>query len=137
MDYLKDKMIKFMQGRNGIDHLYIANLIIYFIGLVVIRQFEQKLYLNILLLLFIFWTFYRVFSRKIARRQAENQAFLRVSNVVTSTVQKYFKRIRDLGSHRYRRCPSCQTQLRLPRKVGTHTVRCPRCDNRFQVKVRL
>lgn len=126
-----------MQGRYGIDHIYLTNLVIYFIGLIFLRRIEQRLYLDVLLLVLIIWTFYRVFSRNIARRQAENQAFLRVINRIKSTTKLIFKRIRDLGTHRYRRCPSCQTQLRLPRKVGTHTVKCPRCDNRFQVRVKI
>jgi len=126
-----------MQGRYGIDHIYLTNLVIYFIGLIFLRRIEQRLYLDVLLLVLIIWTFYRVFSRNIASRQAENQAFLRVINRIKSTTKLMFKRIRDLGTHRYRRCPSCQTQLRLPRKVGTHTVKCPRCDNRFQVRVKI
>ena len=126
-----------MQGRYGIDHIYLTNLVIYFIRLIFLRRIEQRLYLDVLLLVLIIWTFYRVFSRNIASRQAENQAFLRVINRIKSTTKLMFKRIRDLGTHRYRRCPSCQTQLRLPRKVGTHTVKCPRCDNRFQVRVKI
>jgi len=134
---IRQKIAIFMQGRYGIDHIYLTNLVIYFIGLIFLRRIEQRLYLDILLLVLILWTFYRVFSRNIVKRQAENQVFLRVINKIKSTTKLIFKRIRDIGTHRYRRCPNCQTQLRLPRKVGTHTVKCPRCDNRFQVKIKI
>ncbi len=126
-----------MQGRYGIDHIYVTSLILYFVGLIVLRQINNSIYLNIFLLLLIAWTFYRVFSKNIARRYAENQAFLRFINQIKSIVNRLWMRMRDIGTHRYRRCPNCRAQLRLPRKIGVHTARCPRCNNRFKVKIRL
>lgn len=37
--------------------------------------------------------------------------------------------------HVYRICPSCKANIRLPKKKGTHTVRCPRCGVLFEVKI--
>ena len=31
-------------------------------------------------------------------------------------------------------CPKCKQKIRLPLKKGTHTVKCPNCNNRFEVK---
>jgi hypothetical protein len=31
-------------------------------------------------------------------------------------------------------CPHCKANLRLPRKKGKHSVVCPRCKERFEVK---
>lgn len=125
-----------MQGRYGIDQLYMTNLVLYFILLIIQRRLAVP-FLDILLILLIIWTFYRVFSRNIVKRQAENQAFLRFIYSIKSKGSLIFKRIKDIGTHRYRRCSHCKTTLRLPRKTGVHMVRCPRCQQRFQVKIRL
>ena len=132
----KQKIAEFMRGRYGIDHLYVANLILYFI-LLIIQRWQMIPYFDFLLFLLIIWTFYRVFSRNISKRQAENQVLLRFVSSIKSKSSLLFRRIKDIGTHRYRSCPNCKTTLRLPRKTGVHTVKCPRCNSRFEVKVRL
>lgn len=37
--------------------------------------------------------------------------------------------------HCFRICPECMANLRLPKKKGKHTVVCPRCKHRFEVKI--
>lgn len=37
--------------------------------------------------------------------------------------------------HVYRTCPLCLANIRLPKKKGTHNVRCPKCSNLFEVKI--
>lgn len=37
--------------------------------------------------------------------------------------------------HCFRICPECQANIRLPKKKGKHTVVCPRCKCRFEVKI--
>lgn len=133
---LKQKASGFMGGRYGIDHLYVANLILYFILLIVHRQFKIPLF-DYLLLILIFWTFYRVFSRNIPKRQAENQVLLRLITLIKSKSSLLIKRIKDIRTNRYRKCENCRATLRLPRKRGVHTVKCPRCAGQFQVKIRL
>ena len=36
----------------------------------------------------------------------------------------------------YKKCIHCKTVLRLPLKKGVHTVKCPNCKKRFEVKCR-
>lgn len=134
---IKQKMTNFMSGRYGVDHLYIVNLVLYFIGLIVLRRLDRVIIFDFLLLILIFWTFFRFFSKNTVKRQKENQALLRLAAVSKSTVKQLFTRIKHVGTYRYRKCPHCKTTLRLPRKVGVHTVKCPSCEQRFQVKVRI
>ena len=126
-----------MRGRYGVDHLYIVNLVVYFIGLIILRRLDSVIIFDFLLLILIFWTFFRFFSRNTAKRQRENQVLLNLVAKTKAKAKQIFNRIKDIGTHRYRKCPHCETKLRLPRKVGVHTVKCPRCQQRFQVKVRL
>lgn len=37
--------------------------------------------------------------------------------------------------HVYRICPACRANIRLPKKKGAHSVRCPRCGTLFDVKI--
>lgn len=37
--------------------------------------------------------------------------------------------------HVYRTCPECKANIRLPKKKGAHSVRCPRCSTLFDVKI--
>lgn len=37
--------------------------------------------------------------------------------------------------HCFRICPECMANIRLPKKKGKHTVVCPRCKCRFEVKI--
>lgn len=37
--------------------------------------------------------------------------------------------------HCFRICPECKANIRLPKKKGKHTVVCPRCRCRFEVKI--
>jgi len=131
---LKWKFAKFMYGRYGVDQLYIAGGIL-FVVLQILQIFMNIPFLNLLLFIFIGWLFYRVFSKNIAARQAENRKFLKFVHFVKSQWKKLIRRFKDIATHRYRKCPECGTTLRLPRKRGEHKARCPRCSHLFDVKI--
>ncbi|WP_017473852.1 zf-TFIIB domain-containing protein [Amphibacillus jilinensis] len=135
MERLKRKIAQFMQGRYGIDQLYIAMLILYFILLAFNRRIHNP-YFGLLLWLLIVVAIYRVFSKNISKRYVENQQFLKFWRRIKNKLSLTVKRLADVRTHRYRKCPNCQTVLRLPRKRGVHRTKCPRCTKRFQVKVR-
>ena len=65
LNKIKVKLAQFMQGRYGIDYLYVAGIILYFV-LSIVQIFAQIRLLNILLSIFIIWIFYRVFSKNIS-----------------------------------------------------------------------
>lgn len=44
-------------------------------------------------------------------------------------------KIREFPEKKYATCPNCKATLRLPRQRGKHTVRCPRCNNRFGINI--
>lgn len=69
----------------------------------------------------------RMFSRNIAKRRRENEKFC-------GFFKLWKNKIRDRKTHVYRKCPSCKAVLRLPKAKGKHTVVCPRCKNRFEVR---
>ena len=75
---------------------------------------------------------YRMLSRNIPRRQAENQCFLGWWIPTKDWFSFQFTRLRDVRRFRYRRCPSCKAKLRLPVKRGRRTVTCHRCHTQFK-----
>ena len=142
---IPEKLARFLYGRYGADNLYSAlfavELVLLFVGAVfsllgkiapALRVISIILYaLSLGILIF---AMYRFFSRNIAKRRKENEAWLR-----------FWKKIRkkprpslpaDTPSHIFRPCPGCHSVLRLPRQKGKHRVRCPRCGDQFGIKVK-
>ena len=74
MNRIREKMMRFMQGRNGFDQLSqflnMVVLVIFVISLFV--KWAPLYYLGLGLLVYMY---FRVFSRNIPKRYAENQKF--------------------------------------------------------------
>jgi len=134
LNNLKWKFARFMVGRYGVDQLYIASAIL-FIVLQVVQLFVRSPFLSVLIFGLVIWTFYRAFSKNIYARRKENQIFLKFTRAVKAKGKLFIRRIRDIGSYRYRKCSACHTTLRLPRKRGQHKVRCPKCGHLLEVKI--
>lgn len=45
------------------------------------------------------------------------------------------KKLKTDKYHCFRICPQCKANIRLPKERGRHTVVCPRCKCRFEVKI--
>lgn len=142
----KSRLARFLYGRYGADRLYNAlfliQIILLFLGAVlhVLGQISVAFsYVAFALYVVAFglfgWTIFRCFSRNISARQKENQVYLRLM----AKLRHPFKKggaPRDTADHIFRTCPHCKATLRLPRQKGKHTVKCPRCGERFGVKVK-
>ena len=72
------------------------------------------------------WSIFRIFSRNIAKRRAENQKFVnwwwRVKN--SRGAAKARKADTD---HKYFTCKNCSAVCRVPRGRGKIVITCPRC----------
>lgn len=69
-----------------------------------------------IMLLIIVLICFRMFSRNIVARSAENRKFLPIYNAVTGWFRLTFKKIRDRKDYRYIKCPVCKAQLRVRNK---------------------
>ena len=131
---LRERAAAFMAGRYGVDRLYYFLLAICFI-FIVINLFVNSFILSLIESGLFIYAIYRVMSRNIYKRQQENEKFTRLID----KPKKYFNlqkcKKRDKKTHVYKKCPSCKNNLRLPRKKGEHTVVCPCCKHRFDVKI--
>ncbi len=132
---LRNTITQFMMGRYGADKLNNFLIGLYFVLWLVSVFFGRSVMGGVLSLLttaVVVLVLFRMLSRNIPRRQAENERFLRW----WSGVQPWFRlqrdRLRDIRRWRYRRCPHCRANLRLPIRRGRRTVTCSRCHTPFK-----
>jgi len=135
MSKWQNRVYNFLYGRYGTDELYQFNLVVYLI-LFIINIFLNSMILFWLELLIIIFTFYRVLSKNIKKRRKENNAYLNIKNKIVKFFELINRKWKDRHTHMYKKCIHCKTVLRLPLKKGTHTVKCPNCKKRFEVKCR-
>ena len=130
----RDRMIRFMYGRYGADKLGNFLLIVSLV-LTVVDLILGWFWLSVLVLALIVYTNYRMMSRKIWKRQHENAVFCKILDRVKKFFSLQRSKWRDRKTHVFRKCPHCKNVLRLPKQKGKHTVGCPCCHNRFEIKV--
>ena len=124
---------KFMLGRYGPDHLCIAMIIFSF---VLSLLYSILGYLPLVLIsYFVFGlTIFRMLSRNIFRRRAENDKFIRYWWPVRTKVKNIAGRVRQLKSHKVFKCSSCGTKLRVPRGIGKLQVSCTKCGEKVFIR---
>lgn len=132
MDKFKSWLVKFMYGRYGVDQLY-RGILGTGIVLLVINLFAQTLIIAAITWILFLWAFYRAFSKNIAKRRRENNHYLQLIAPIKKSL--IFKRIRDIGHYRYRRCSNCKQIMRLKRKPGKHSLVCPKCQTKMDVRI--
>lgn len=123
MSGFRDKMNKFMQGRYGVDDLS-RSLMIVILVVMVLSIFLQSGFLNFLVLAGLIYIYYRMLSKNIAARYAENQKFLNL---------KYQIKNRKSGDTTVRifKCPTCGQKVRVPKGKGKISIHCPKCNSNF------
>lgn len=130
----RERFQRFMAGRYGADRLYHFLLAICFI-LIVINLFIGSFVLSLLELAILGYATFRTLSKNIYKRQQENLKFLKLIEKPMKFLNLQKCKKRDRKTHVYRKCPSCKNNLRLPKQKGKHTVVCPCCKHRFDVKI--
>ena len=130
----RERIARFMYGRYGNDRLNNFILIVVAV-LIVTNLFVNSLVLYILYMILWIVSFWRMLSRNVQKRRAENERFLRIWNPIKNDLKLIKNKRRDRKTHVYKKCPKCKAVLRLPKQKGKHTVKCPKCSERFEVKI--
>lgn len=127
-DEMRERLYRFMQGRNGVDELTRAELLLVFLLLVLAFFFRP---VNALALIVMVHTYYRVLSRNRSRRYEENRRWMAFRYRMTARSFKYRKRWNERGLYKYFRCPQCRQEVRVPAHRGRICITCPRCRQEF------
>ena len=127
---MKEKLIRFMAGRYGFDSLGKATLIVALIVMILSGLFESAI-LSLLSWALIIYTYFRLFSRNIYRRSAENQAYLEKTRGIRTWFNSQKSLMAQRKTHHIYKCPTCHQKIRVPRGKGRIEIRCPKCQTRF------
>lgn len=129
MNWLK----KFMTGRYGGDQLNNLLLVI-FIFIFILSRFVKYSILPTIALIIVIIFYYRIFSKNIQKRYAENQKFLQFWKPIKKSFHVKLNRIKNMRHYKYFKCPSCDQKLRVPRGKGRLTITCPKCKHKITRK---
>lgn len=125
-----EKIRRFFYGRNGFDelakHTLIASIIICLIC-AFIPQAVVRLLFSLLSWALMIYAYYRILSKNIYKRVAENKRYIGSINMTKTRWQQR-------KTHRFYRCPKCKTWLRVPRGRGKITITCVKCSTKFDKK---
>lgn len=135
MSKFRNALSRFMYGRNGVDALSWALVVLEVVlsllsSFIHVRGVSQALYFVSTALMFV--VLLRIFSRNLARRQAENAKFLTWWTPKANAIRGARARRAD-KAHKYVRC-SCGAYCRVPRGVGKIELTCPKCGRKRVVK---
>ncbi len=122
MEKWKWKFRNFMQGRNGLDELtkvvYGCSIVLYVISL--LSGSSLFYYLAVVGLIY---GVYRVCSRDVLNRQAENRK-------LKEKIDFYRTRWQQRGTYKIFKCKGCGRKIRVPRGKGKIEVTCPACGHK-------
>lgn len=127
---MREKLERFMAGRYGIDPFGQFTLITTII-LMLIASFTRSGILSSLSWVLFFYTYFRMFSRNVYKRAAENQAYLNKTYKLRNWFTRQKCMLAQRKTHHIYRCPSCRQKIRIPRGKGKIEVRCPKCGTTF------
>lgn len=151
MQNLLFRFLKFMQGRYGTDQLNHGLFILWLILNITNTIFIKSIWVSISITLLILIVLFRSLSRNIPQRQKENTNYLYylgkvkplfaklkpITTKISSWLKLQFRKIKDIKTHRYVKCPYCKANIRVPFKKGRHTINCPRCTVDFKKNIKL
>ncbi|MCI5740219.1 MAG: hypothetical protein MR302_01655 [Lachnospiraceae bacterium] len=127
---MRERMQGFMAGRYGTDQL--SKLILWIsLACLAVSMFTRLNVFYILGLVLLIYTYYRMFSRNVAKRYAENQKYLnwRYGFAVRRNKRKVHWEQRKI--YRFYKCPQCRQKVRVPKGKGKVAITCPKCRMEF------
>lgn len=127
---MREKFARFMYGRNGLDELGKAENIFILI-LLVIGLFTRFLPLYILTLVLIGHLYFRMFSKNLNKRRAENLKYTTMRYQTAIKRNKWKTHLKQKKDYRFFKCPACAQKVRVPKGHGKIEVTCPKCREKF------
>jgi hypothetical protein len=131
---MREKFARFMMGRNGPDEFTRALSFTACI-LVILNLFLSSIthgVLWIIALVLLIYCYFRMFSRNVYKRRAENAKYLQKVRRAKRAVSVRKDMWRQRKTYKFFKCPSCKSRLRVPKGKGRVRVVCRKCGNAFE-----
>ena len=138
---MRDGMIRFMYGRNGMDQLNRALLVVYLVLCVFRALFltgrpnaaGSAALSNLLITALALLIFFRMFSKNLYKRREENQRWVNwwwsVKNKSAGARARHADK-----DHKYFTCKSCKSICRVPVGKGKIVITCPKCGAQINAR---
>ena len=131
---MKEKFLRFMQRRYGVDQFSKALLIAGLVVVLLSSFFTGKGVGTLFYFLgwvLIIYCYFRVFSRNISKRYAENQKYLAKTYKFRTYIQQQKNSLAQRKVYHIYKCPGCKQKIRIPKGKGKIEIRCPKCGTTF------
>jgi len=126
-------MMQFMQGRYGADQMGQMLSAVSMVFLI-ISLFSRNQAWFLLAVIGIVYNYFRMFSKNISKRYAENQKYLKMTVGIRRKLASWKSQLAQRKIYHIYRCPGCKQKIRVPRGHGKIEIRCPKCNTRFVKK---
>lgn len=127
--FMKEKLQRFMWGRYGNDRFNQFLMIVALVCLA-LSFFGLRIF-YVLALALLVYVYYRMFSRNMSKRSAENQWYLKKEMKVRSWWHRRKKLFAGHRDYKILQCPKCGQKLRVPRHKGKIAIHCRKCGEEF------
>lgn len=128
---MRRRLEQFMLGRYGTDD-FSKFLLALCLVLLVLNMFTRAQLLYLLALVLLVYCYFRMFSRNISARAAENQRYLDGTANMRRTLRGWKNRVVQSKDYHVYKCPSCGQKIRIPRGKGRICITCPKCRTEFE-----
>lgn len=129
---------RFMYGRNGVDRLGLtmiwAALLLDIINMLLREKPVVSGITGLVSGVLLFTALFRMFSRNLEKRRAENTRFMEKIWWPVSRRMAGARQQRMDKEHRYFTCHRCGAVCRVPRGKGRIVITCPRCGGEIHGK---
>lgn len=119
-----------MQGRYGADQMGQMLSAVSMVFLI-ISLFSRNQAWFLLAVIGIVYNYFRMFSKNISKRYAENQKYLTMTAGIRRKLASWKSQLAQRKIYHIYRCPGCKQKIRVPRGRGKIEIRCPKCNNKF------
>lgn len=130
---MKERLYQLMAGRNGNDafnrFLIAVSLVLLLLSFVLPESLRRVVYPLFLILLV--YIYYRMLSRNLYKRQAENARYWQKRTQFVGWFRLLKERWVQRKGFRFFSCPSCHTTLRVPKGRGKIKIVCRKCGTSF------
>ena len=129
-----------MYGRYGFDafgrFLFVLSVVFWAASFVLRFTPLRRVYYVFWALNLIIYAYalFRIFSKNVLARSAENERYLRLREKIVPRFSR-FKTEKLNRDYVFKRCRNCGSRLRLRRLRGRHTARCPKCGEQMTVYI--